>query len=142
MNGSEAAGDLVLIQTSLLFLCKCRLVNNTIFMIKTVRSVSIQGHWQPRCKMAYSRIYLPVKVNPDPPPPTPRYVGLWWGFSTFLAAILVPIWWGISLLCHPSPRNVGLLEGIRWKKTKWRRISHKGFWESNMAVTVFTKNSG
>ena len=27
MNGSEAAGDLVLIQTSLLFLCKCRLVS-------------------------------------------------------------------------------------------------------------------
>ena len=29
MNGSEAVGDLVLIQTSLLFLCKCRLVSIT-----------------------------------------------------------------------------------------------------------------
>ena len=29
MNGSEAACDLVLIQTSLLFLCKCRLVRIT-----------------------------------------------------------------------------------------------------------------
>ena len=29
MNGSEAAGDLVLIQTSLLFFCKCRLVSIT-----------------------------------------------------------------------------------------------------------------
>ena len=29
MNGSEAAGDFVLIQSSLLFLCKCRLVNIT-----------------------------------------------------------------------------------------------------------------
>ena len=27
MNGSEAAGDFVLIQSSLLFLCKCRLVS-------------------------------------------------------------------------------------------------------------------
>ena len=29
MNGSEAAGDFVLIQSSLLFLCKCRLVSIT-----------------------------------------------------------------------------------------------------------------
>ena len=29
IKGSEAAGDFVLIQTSLLFLCKCRLVNIT-----------------------------------------------------------------------------------------------------------------
>ena len=29
MNGSEAAGDFVLIQSSLLFLCKCRLVGIT-----------------------------------------------------------------------------------------------------------------
>ena len=44
MNGSEAAGDLVLIQPSLIFLCKCRLVSITttltIYMMKTVRSVS------------------------------------------------------------------------------------------------------
>ena len=49
MNGSEATGDIVLIQTSLLFLCKCGLVSithNTIYMINSVKSVSIQGHRQ------------------------------------------------------------------------------------------------
>ena len=29
MNGSEAAGDFVVIKSSLLFLCKCRLVSIT-----------------------------------------------------------------------------------------------------------------
>ena len=59
MNGNEAEVDLALIQTSLLFSCKCKLVSiiklsclvkkNLICIIKAVRSVSKQGHLQPRC---------------------------------------------------------------------------------------------
>ena len=50
LNGSEAGGDLVLIQTSLLLLCKssfsyANLV--VIYMRKAERSVSKQGHLQP-----------------------------------------------------------------------------------------------
>ena len=54
MNASEAEGDLVLIQTSLLFSFKCELAsikNNLIYTIKVVRSVSKQGHLQPRCHL-------------------------------------------------------------------------------------------
>ena len=51
MTASEAGGDLALIKTSLLshvnanFLHKKNLINTT----KTVRSLSKQGHLQPRC---------------------------------------------------------------------------------------------
>ena len=52
MNASEAGGDLVLIETSLLFSCKMptsQHKNNLIYTTKAVRSVSKQGHLQPRC---------------------------------------------------------------------------------------------
>ena len=50
LNGSEAEGDLVLIQTSLPLLCKSRCFNaKCIYTTKAERSVSKQGHLQPRC---------------------------------------------------------------------------------------------
>jgi len=52
LNGNEAAGDLVLMKTSLLLLCK---VNQVVLMLncwnlneKAKRSVSRQGHFQHR----------------------------------------------------------------------------------------------
>ena len=54
LNGSEAGVDLVLIQTSLLFLCKSSqviiMITSDIYMRKAQRSVSKQGHdhLQPR----------------------------------------------------------------------------------------------
>ena len=44
LNGSEAGGGLVLIQTSLLFF-----VNQVVLMVKAERSVSKQDHLQTRC---------------------------------------------------------------------------------------------
>ena len=52
LTESEAGVDFALIQTSLLFLCKCKLVsikNNLINTTKMERSVSEQGHLQPCC---------------------------------------------------------------------------------------------
>ena len=51
LNGSEAGGDLVVIQTSLPLLCKssCCYAVRCICMTKAERSVSKQGHLQPRC---------------------------------------------------------------------------------------------
>ena len=47
MNPNEAGGDLALIQTSLLFSFKCKLIsiskNNLIYKTKAVRSVSPRG---------------------------------------------------------------------------------------------------
>ena len=55
LNGSEAGDDLVLIQTSLLLLCKSScsdanwVLTRCFYMTKADRSVSKQGHLQPRC---------------------------------------------------------------------------------------------
>ena len=51
MNANEAGGNLALIQTSVLFLFKCQLVNqhnsNLIYTTKAVSYVSKKGHLQP-----------------------------------------------------------------------------------------------
>jgi len=53
LNGSGAGGALVLIQTSLLLLCKLSflILTRCIYMAKAERSVSKQGHLQPRCHL-------------------------------------------------------------------------------------------
>ena len=75
----------------------------------------------------------PFKVNPDPPPPS-----FWWGFSTFLAALLVPSRWGISLSCHPSRKNMwaagGNLKGKNKMAARYLGIQHGSH--------CFTENSG
>ena len=51
LNGSEAGGDLALIKTSLLLLCKssCHSAGQAHLDDKTERSISKQCHLQPRC---------------------------------------------------------------------------------------------
>ena len=51
LNGNKAGGDLVLIQTSLVSLCKssCSYANQDIYVTKAERSVLKQGHLQPCC---------------------------------------------------------------------------------------------